>query len=461
MKDARTNQITTINPFTEEPIETYDRMSEADAMAAVEKCHVAHKAWARRSVEERAEVIAKIGKELREASDAFSKLMTEETGKLFKDGGTEIALCAAICDFTAKAAPDEFADEEREVQGATGVVTHKPLGVIYGIQPWNFPAYQAVRYSIASLIGGNGVILKHAANCTGSGLFLREVYERAGLPIDLFTVLVIDHDVSDKVIEHPLVRGVTLTGSDASGRKVAAKAGSVVKKTVLELGSNDAHIVLEDADLEKAVQTCVAGRVYNNGQTCVSAKRFIVEDSIYDEFVAAYVDAMKGMTTGDPMENGTALGPIARKDLRDDLHKQVTESVAQGAKVEIGGEVPEGKGYFYPATVLTNVQPGQPAYDDELFGPVAAIIRAKDEADAVRIANDSRYGLGGGVHSGDTARARRIALEELDTGMVYVNGFNVASPNMPFGGVKDSGYGREHGGFGMKEFVNTKSVFVN
>mgnify|MGYP003642006986 CR=1 FL=1 len=455
-----TSQITTVNPATEEPIETYDMMTDAQASSAVEACHAAFLEWRTKPAEDRADVIRAIGKELRANKDEFAQIMTREVGKLIGDSQQEVELCAAICDFTAEQGPKELADEERDIPGGTGVITYAPIGVIYGIQPWNFPCYQAMRYAIANLMAGNGVLLKHAENCTGSGLFLKRVFENAGLPKDLFTVLLIDHDQSDKVIENRLVRGVTMTGSDAAGRVIAAKAAENLKKTVLELGSNDAYIVLDDADLDVAVEACVQGRLYNNGQTCVNAKRFIVTQKNYEAFVERYAEKMGAIEMGDPSDENTKLGPMARDDLRDKLAGQVDESVKKGARAIVGGKTPDRKGAYYPATVLVDVKPGQPAYDDELFGPVASIIKATDDEDAMRIANDSRYGLGGGIFSKDADRARKLAAAQFDTGMISVNGFNVAIPNMPFGGVKDSGYGREHGGFGMKEFVNAKSIYL-
>ncbi|MCE8471208.1 aldehyde dehydrogenase family protein, partial [Rhodovulum sulfidophilum] len=296
--------------------------------------------------------------------------------------------------------------------------------------------------------------------CTGSGLFLRDLFERAGLPKDLFTVLVIDHDLSDEIIAHKLVRGVTLTGSGDAGRAVAQKAAWHLKKTLLELGSNDAYLVLDDADLDLAVECCAQGRLYNNGQTCVNAKRFVVTEKNYDAFVERFTEKMRACKMGDPASEDTELGPMSRTELRDELAQQVKESVEKGARALCGGEVPDRTGAFYPATVLVDVKPGQPAYDDELFGPVASVIKAKDDEDAMRIANDSRFGLGGGIFSKDVARARELASTYFDTGMVSINSYNVAIPNMPFGGVKDSGYGREHGGFGMKEFVNAKSLYI-
>ena len=454
------DQITIINPLTEEQLETYPIMTDQEMEQVIQDCHAAFLDWRLQSLEDRAKVIAAIGDALRDKKQKFAQLMTDEVGKLIGDSRDEIDLCAAICDYTAEHGPTALADDERDIDGAKGIVTHAPIGIVYGVQPWNFPAYQAVRYSIASLMAGNGVLLKHSANCTGSGMFLRDLYESAGLPKGLFGVLRITHDQSDAVIGHDLVRGVTMTGSDKAGRTIAAKAGEHVKKTVLELGSNDAYIVLDDADLDLAVKTCVAGRLYNNGQTCVNAKRFIVTEKNYDAFVDAYAEKFGAIEMGDPNEKDTKLGPMVSEDQRDKLHKQVKASVDKGARIVVGGEVPDRTGWFYPATVLADVAPGQPAYDDELFGPAASIIKAKDDDDAMRIANDSRYGLGGGIFSRNVERARELAAQRFDTGMIFINSFDLASPAMPFGGVKDSGYGREHGPEGLKEFVNIKSIKI-
>ncbi len=457
-KEAQ-KELVTINPTTGKVIKKYPLMTYKQADEAVEKCHKAFLDWRMVSHKERGKIIKAIGKELKENAEELSKLMTNEMGKLLKQSKQEIELCAGICDWTAANGPENLKDEERELpDGGKGIITNSPIGVIYGIQPWNFPVYQVIRYSIANLMAGNGILLKHAENVTGTGLMLQKIYEKAGLPKNLFTVLKITHDQSDKIIKHKLVRGVTLTGSPDAGRAIAKKAGAALKKTVMELGSNDAYIVLEDADLNLAVKMCVQGRIYNNGETCVAAKRFVVVDKVYDEFRDAYVEQMKKIKHGDPTDKDSKIGPMAREDLRETLHEQVEKSVKKGAKILCGGEMPKGKGFFYPATVLDNVKPGQPAYDDELFGPVASLIRAKDEEDAMRIANDSKYGLGGGIFSKNEKKALELASKHFDTGMVFINGFGLAQPNMPFGGVKNSGYGREHGGFGMKEFVNEKAI---
>ncbi|NYS60249.1 NAD-dependent succinate-semialdehyde dehydrogenase [Vreelandella salicampi] len=455
------NSITTVNPTTGEALTHYTLMDSSQAKQVVEASHEAFLDWRHKPLEHRAKVVKAIGQALNEHKEALTELMVKEMGKLPEEARQEVDLCVGICDYTAEHGPTKLADEERNPSnGERGIVTYSPMGVIYGIQPWNFPAYQVVRYSIANIMAGNSVLLKHAEIVTGSGLLLEKIYREAGLPENVFRALIISHDVSDEVIAHKAVRGVTLTGSDGAGRKVATKAAEHLKKTVLELGSNDAFLVLDDADLDVAVDTCVKGRVFNGGQTCVAAKRFVVTDANYEAFKERFVAKMKALKAGDPNAPDSDLGPMARVDLRDGLHDQVKESVSKGANVLCGGEMPEGKGAFYPVTVLDNVTPGQPAYDDELFGPVAALIRAKDDEDAMRIANDSRYGLGGGIISKDVKRATEIASKYFDTGMVFINGFGVATPEMPFGGVKDSGYGREHGGFGMLEFVNVKSVIV-
>ena len=454
--------ITTVNPATGEDIKEYSYMSNDEVNNIVEASHQAFLEWRKTSHEERAKVINSIGETLMKYKEELSRLMTEERGKLYSQSLQEIDLCKAICDYTAEKGVAALADDERDIEGLKkGIVTYQPIGVIYGMQPWNFPAYQVFRYTIANLMAGNSILLKHAANVTGSGLLIEKIFHESDLPDDLFRTILIDHDQSEKLIGHDKVRGVTLTGSDGAGSIVGQQAAKAIKKAVLELGSNDAFIVLEDADLELAVQTCTLARLINNGETCVAAKRFIVVDSLYDEFRKRIVEEFASKKAGDPMDDSSDLGPLARKDLQEKLHAQVEESVSKGATISVGGKLPEGKGSFYPATILENVEKGQPAYDDELFGPVASLIRAKDQDDALRIANDSRYGLGGAIFSKDEDKAIRLANEEFDTGMVYINGYGLANPALPFGGVKNSGHGREHGGFGIKEFVNIKGVHVH
>ncbi len=453
--------ITTVNPATGEDIQAYNYMSTEEVNKIVDDSHAAFLQWRTTSHHERAKVITSIGETLVKYREELSKLMTQERGKLYSQSLDEIDLCKGICDYTAATGIAALADDVRDIEGLKkGIVSYQPIGVIYGMQPWNFPAYQVFRYTIANLMAGNSILLKHASNVTGSGLLIEKIFHESDLPNDLFRTILIDHDQSEQLIGHEKVRGITLTGSDSAGKIVGQQAAKVIKKAVLELGSNDAFIVLEDADLEVAVATCANARLYNNGETCVAAKRFIVVDSLYDEFRSRIVEVFKNTRYGDPMDENSDMGAMARKDLQEKLHEQVEQSVAQGATISVGGELPEGKSCYYPATILENVQKGQPAYDDELFGPVASLIRAKDQDDAMRIANDSRYGLGGAIFSKDEDKAIRLANEQFDTGMIYINGYDLANPALPFGGVKNSGYGREHGGFGMKEFVNIKGVHV-
>lgn len=453
--------ITTVNPTTGKDIKDYTYMSDEEVNNIIDASHKAFLEWRLVSSEERSKVIGSIGDTLMKYKDELAKLMTEERGKTLEASLGEVDLCKGICDFTASEGVAALAEDKRDIEGIKqGLISYDPIGIIYGIQPWNFPAYQVFRYTIANLMAGNSILLKHASNVTGSGLLIEKILHESDLPKDLFRALIISHDQSEKVIEHEKVRGVTLTGSDVAGRVVAQQAAKVLKKTVMELGSNDAFIVLEDADLDLAAATCAHARLYNNGETCIAAKRFVVVDSVYDKFRDLVIEKFNSYKVGDPMEDSTDVGPMSSAKQRDNLHKQVQESVSKGATITMGGEVPDNPGSFYPPTILENITPDQPAYKDELFGPVASLIRAKDQDDALRIANDSRYGLGGAIFSKDEDKAIELAQQYFDTGMVYINGYNLVNPGLPFGGVKDSGYGREHGGFGIKEFVNIKSVHV-
>ncbi|AUC86557.1 succinate-semialdehyde dehydrogenase [Polaribacter sp. ALD11] len=453
--------ITTINPATEEKINDFTYLSDKELEKNIDNCQDEFLDWKLTSFEKRAEILVSIGKKLEENKTELAKLMTQEMGKLLSQSEQEVDLCIGICNYTAKNGAKNLQNEERTLSnGNKGTVAYSPIGIVYGIQPWNYPSYQVMRYAIVNLMAGNGVLLKHASNVTGTGQLLEKIFVTAGLPKGLFKALIISHDQSDTIIKNKNVRGVTLTGSSDAGRNIGKKATAELKKVVLELGSNDAYIVLEDADIENAIKECVKGRIYNNGETCIAAKRFVVVDKVYDAFKEGFVKAMEAVKVGDPLKDTSDMGPIARKDLRETLHKQVEESVKNGAEILCGGKMPDGKGYYYPVTVLGNVKPGQPAYDDELFGPVASLIKAKDEKDAMRIANDSKFGLGGGIFSKDIEKAKKLAQDHFDTGMVFINTFGIADPTMPFGGVKDSGFGREHGGFGIKEFVNIKSIVI-
>ncbi|MGB3151848.1 MAG: NAD-dependent succinate-semialdehyde dehydrogenase [Maribacter sp.] len=454
--------ITTINPATGDVLKSYHYMTDQNLKTTIEASHNAFLKWKYTTLDERAKIVKAVGSKLQDYKEKLSQLMTNEMGKLLAQSHDEVDLCSAICKYTAKNGVVVLQNEQRDLLGGgKGIITYSPIGVIYGIQPWNYPAYQVMRYAIVNIMAGNTVLLKHAENVTGTGKLLEEIFLEAGLPENVFRTLVISHDQSDTVIENEAVRGVTLTGSSKAGKIIAEKAGAELKKVVLELGSNDAYIVLDDADIDDAVEKAVRGRIYNNGETCIAAKRFVIVEAVYEKFKMAFVEAMKNVTIGNPNDSTVELGPIARADLRETLHDQVEESIKNGATILCGGEMPEGKGFYYPVTVLEHVKPGQPAYDDELFGPVASLIKARNEDDAMRIANDSRYGLGGGIFSKDEEKAKKLAEKHFDTGMVFINSFGIANPDMPFGGVKDSGYGREHGGFGIKEFVNVKSLILS
>jgi succinate-semialdehyde dehydrogenase/glutarate-semialdehyde dehydrogenase len=339
-------------------------------------------------------------------------------------------------------------------------VTFQPLGVVLAVMPWNFPYWQVFRFAAPALAAGNASLLKHASNVSGCALAIEAIFEEAGFPTDLFRTALVGSDRVDTLIEHPDVAAVTLTGSTAAGRAVASQAGRHVKKTVLELGGSDAYIILEDADLSQAVATCVASRLINSGQSCIAAKRFIVPRAIRQEFERRFVEEMAAKKMGDPLDELTDVGPLARVDLRDELHRQVRASLDRGARCLLGGTVPEGAGAFYPPTVLTEVRKGMPAFDEELFGPVAAIVPVADEEDAIRAANDSVFGLGAAVFTRNPDRGAEIAAKRLAAGSCFVNAFVRSDPRLPFGGIKQSGYGRELGEYGIKEFVNVKTVYV-
>lgn len=454
--------LSTINPANGKLIRQYPIMTDAELEQLVASTHVAFLKWRHTNLNERAAVLRGIGDALRANKDKLAQLMTDEMGKLLRHSYDEVENVAAICDYTASVGPQNLQDIERELPGdmGRGVITHSPTGIVYGIQPWNFPAYQVVRYAIANLMAGNAILLRHAEIVTGTALLLEEIFRDGGLPENLFRSVLITNEQSATLVADARVRGVTFTGSSRVGQIIARQAADAIKKTVLELGSNDAYLVLEDADIDLAVKIAVIGRTYNNGEICIAAKRLVVVDAVYDEFMQKYVAAMEALALGDPNKDASDLGPIARRDLRDRLHNQVVESVAKGAEILCGGKIPDMEGFYYPATVLANVQPGQPAYDDELFGPVASVIRARNAENAMRIANDSRFGLGGGIISRNTQKAMDLAKNHFDTGMVFINGYPANFPSMPFGGVKLSGFGREHGGFGMMEFVNVKALVL-
>ncbi|MGH7874738.1 MAG: NAD-dependent succinate-semialdehyde dehydrogenase [Candidatus Binatia bacterium] len=451
--------ITSINPATGKTIKTYDEMTPEQAAAAVAQAHERWRTWRATPFAERAKPMKKTAEILRERKDELAKLMAVEMGKPLAQGAAEVEKCAWACDFYADTAEAHLAPEVIKTEAAKSYVVFEPLGVVLAIMPWNFPLWQVYRFAAPALMAGNVGVLKHASNVPGCALVIEDIFIQAGFPEGAFRSLLIGNAQVRAVIEHPLVRAVTLTGSTPAGMAVASQAGAVLKKTVLELGGSDPYVVLEDADLDQAAQTCVNSRLINAGQSCIAAKRFIVVEPVRAAFTERFVALMKTKKMGDPLKEGTDVGPQARHNLRDDLHKQVLASIERGARLLLGGEVPPGAGAYYPPTVLADVKPGMPAYDEEIFGPVAAIIGAKDEEDAVRIANDTIFGLGAAVFTKDTKRGEWIA-RKLEAGSTFVNSLVASDPRLPFGGIKESGYGRELGSYGIKEFVNAKTVYV-
>jgi succinate-semialdehyde dehydrogenase / glutarate-semialdehyde dehydrogenase len=451
--------IKSINPATGETIKTYEEMTPQEATSAVSEAHKIWNSWRKTSFAERGRLMTRAASILRERKSELARLMAVEMGKPLKQGIAEAEKCAWVCDYYAENAENHLAPDVIRTDGSNSYVAFEPLGVVLAVMPWNFPFWQVFRFAAPALMAGNTGVLKHSSNVPGCALEIQEIFIHAGFPKGAFRTLLIGSGQVQSVIEHPLVRAVTLTGSTPAGKSVAAQAGAVLKKTVLELGGSDPYLVLDDADLDLAVQTCVNSRLINSGQSCINAKRFIVVESALPLFTERYVGLMKSKKVGDPLFEETEVGPMARHDLRDELHQQVLGSVERGAKLLLGGKIPSGPGAYYPPTVLAEVRPGMPAYDDELFGPVAAIIRARDEHDAVRIANDSVFGLGAAVFTRDLGRGERIA-RELEAGSTFVNALVASDPRLPFGGIKQSGYGRELGSYGIKEFVNIKTVLI-
>ena len=459
-RPAASGQLQTVNPATGQPGRTYNPHTLEEAQSAAAAARGVFQEWRRTAFADRALIVAKAAEILRGRKDEFARLMTDEMGKTLDEGRAEVEKCAFHCEWFAEHAQAYLADEPVDIGGGEAFVTFNPIGVVLAVMPWNFPFWQVFRFVAPALMAGNGALLKHASNVPGCALAIESVFRDAGFPEHLFATVLVRSAGVRRLIEDPGVAAVTLTGSVAAGRSVAALAGGVLKKCVLELGGSDAYVVLEDADIGQAAKVCAAARMVNGGQSCIAGKRFIVIRSILEPFEKAMVDAMRAFEMGDPTKEGTKLGPMQSIKARGEIHGQVTESMRKGARLLLGGKVPDRPGAWYPPTVLTNVLPGQPAHDEEVFGPVAAIIVADDEQHAIRIANASEFGLGSGVLTSDLDRGRRIAAQELEAGMSFVNENVRSDPRTPFGGVKHSGYGRECSAYGIREFVNIKTVHV-
>lgn len=451
--------IQSINPATEEPIASYERISAEAAIEKVNNANDVFQSWKQHSFEHRASLMHKLADILEENTEEYAQLATQEMGKIIEQSRGEIKKCARICRYYADNAAELLADSPVDTEASKSYVAFQPLGVLLAVMPWNFPFYQVIRFAAPALMAGNTCVLKHASNVQGCAYALEEMIEKAGFPKGIFANLNINTKDVEKVIEHQHVKAVTLTGSEPAGRSVASIAGKNLKKTVMELGGSDAYIILEDADLEEATDLAVFGRLQNNGQTCIAAKRFVVVKAIYDDFLEKFTEKMQSKKMGEPTDEDTYFGPMARVDLRDELHEQVEKSISQGARLVIGGEIPNRKGAYYPATILAEVEPGMEGFDNELFGPVASVIKANDEAHAIELANNSNFGLGSGVITGNKERGEKVALQ-LEAGNSFVNKLVVSDPRLPFGGIKNSGYGRELSGYGIREFTNTKSVWV-
>jgi len=450
----------TINPATGETIEEYRRMTDQEVDAVLEEVDAAQRRWGRTDLAHRAGLMKEAARLLRERKEEHATLMALEMGKPLAQGVAEAEKCAWVCDYYAQHAEGFLASETVETDARKSYVAFRPIGVVLAVMPWNFPYWQVFRFAAPTLMAGNGGVLKHASNVTGCALQIEAVFREAGFPPGIFRTILAGHDQVARAIEHPIVKAVTLTGSTEAGRSIAPRAGTRIKKSVLELGGSDPYLVLEDADLEATVSSCVVSRLINGGQSCIAAKRFLVVSEVAERFTEMFVEEMRSKRMADPMAEGTDLGPQARDDLRDELHSQVLRSLDAGARLLLGGEVPSRPGAWYPPTVLAGVTPEMPAFHEELFGPVAPIVTVADEAEAVRLANDTVFGLGAAVFTRDLERGERIAREELEAGSCFVNAFVKSDPRLPFGGIKESGYGRELALYGIREFVNVKTVYI-
>jgi len=452
--------IESLNPATGKLLHRFVEHTAAQTGAAVAKAHEAFSAWSRSRFSRRGRMLLQAAEILRSNKNSLARMMCEEMGKPILQAISEIEKCASVCEYYAENAETLLAPERIATDATASYVRFDPLGVILAVMPWNFPFWQVFRFAAPALMVGNVCLLKHASNVPRCAAAIEEIFRRAGFPKNVFTTLRVGADRIEPLIGHPLVRAVTVTGSDQAGRGVAAAAGRHLKKVVLELGGSDPFIVLADAPLTKCAAAAVTARMINNGQSCIAAKRFIVVKDIFNRFQKAFVAGVAALKTGDPLDEGNDLGPLARADLLEDLERQVAASVRLGARVLVGGKrIGQGPGFYFQPTVLAGVAPGMPAYEEELFGPVAALIAAGNEDEAVRIANDTAFGLGASIWTGDRAKAEKLAAR-IEAGSVFINGMVKSDPRLPFGGIKLSGYGRELSGYGIKEFVNIKTVWI-
>jgi len=451
--------IQSINPATGEVLETFQEMSTSEIARILEAADRTFHDWRDRPFGEREKKMREAARILRAGKEKYARTMALEMGKPIVQGEAEVEKCAWACDYYAEHAEAFLAEQPRETDASRSYIRFDPLGPVLAIMPWNFPFWQVFRFAAPALMAGNAGILKHASNVPRCALQIEEVFRESGFPENLFRTVLVGSGKVAGITADPRIRAATLTGSDSAGSKVAEQAGREIKKTVLELGGSDPFIVLEDADVQKAAKTAADARLINSGESCIAAKRFIVVEKVANVFLEVFVAEMRSRKMGDPLDRQTQVGPQARHDLRESLHRQVEESVKRGAQLLLGGRMPESPGAFYPPTVLAGVNKGMPAFDEETFGPVAAVIRARDEGDAIRLANDSPFGLGASLWTQDRERAERL-VGEIEAGCVFVNELVKSDPRLPFGGVKRSGYGRELSEYGIREFMNIKSVWM-
>lgn len=452
--------LVSINPANNKILESHKEISTEKINQIINSSYNTYLEWRNESISYRSKMMRDLAELLKQKKEKLGALMTQEMGKPIKQSIAEAEKCAWVCEYYADNAERFLSKKEISTDSKKSFISFQPIGLVLAIMPWNFPFWQVFRFASPTLMAGNVGILKHASNVQGCAKEIEKLFLEAGFPEYAFSNLVIGSNKVSNVINNPLVRAITLTGSTPAGKSVASHAGSLLKKTVLELGGNDPYIILEDADLNNAVESCIAGRMLNTGQSCIAAKRFIVVKARLDEFIDKVEQKINNMKMGDPLDSNIDIGPMVNTDARDELHQQVLMSIEKGAKLISGGKIPESDGSFYPPTLLTNVEPGMSAFDDELFGPVAVIISAKDQAHAIDLANKTNYGLGAAIFTADLDKGEKIAINELEAGSCFVNDFVKSDPRLPFGGIKESGYGRELSEFGILEFVNIKSVVI-
>ena len=452
--------ISSIDPSTGEVLAEYEEYSDQKINECIEKAELAYHSHQKTSLNKKISLMLNAASILVKQKEDFSKLMTREMGKPIIQSRAEIDKCVWLCNYYCENAEHFLADELIQTDATKSFVSFQPLGIILAVMPWNFPFWQVFRFAVPNLLAGNTCMLKHSSNVSGTALAIEKIFIDAGLSENIFKTLLIPSLKVKQVIEHPFVKAVTITGSTPAGKSVAAIAGNVLKKSVLELGGSDPYVILEDADLIEAAKACVTSRLINGGQSCIAAKRFIVVEKIFEQFQNLFVEQMKLRKMGNPFDESVVIGPQARIDLRNELHTQVEHSIQQGAELLLGGFIPEGKGAFYPPTVLTNVNENNIVFTEEIFGPVAPLIKARDEDDAIRLANKTVFGLGAAVFTKDLDKGERIAKEKIVAGSCFVNSFVKSDPRLPFGGINHSGYGRELGLFGIREFVNIKTIFM-